>query len=181
MSLLDSLKNLINGNITVHQEFINKLIKEALGENKVVKGINLSIGEGFLNATVEILAGESTPVHLEFMLSMSEFEFNKSHRFIEFILRSPITVTVYGVNIKTKLEAELDEDQAKRSGAPEGLVNLFNYLKVKEDKVILDFNKIPGFNQVLQNKLGFILNNLEINKLDLLHEMIVIHPTIKFF
>ncbi|MFA4886127.1 MAG: hypothetical protein WC601_10205, partial [Desulfotomaculaceae bacterium] len=75
----------------------------------------------------------------------------------------------------------IDEAEASRLGAPEGLINMFGYLTINEDKFVLDFNKMPGFNQALQNKLGFLLNNLEITKLELQNEMIVIHPSIKFF
>ncbi len=181
MSLLENIKSLLGGNITVHQEFINKFIKETLAENKVVREIFLSVEEGCLNATVEILAGNSTPVNLKLELSLGQYEFNRTNRFVELIPLSPVAISVYGVNIKAKLAAEIDEAEARRLGAPEGLINMFGYLTINEDKLVLDFNKMPGFTQALQNKLGFLLNNLEITKLDLLHEMIVIHPSIKFF
>ncbi len=181
MSLLDNIKSLLGGNITVHQEFINKFLKETLEENKVVKEIVLSVEEGCLNATVEILAGESTPVNVKLELSLGQYEFNRINRFVELIPLSPVAVSVYGVKIKAKLAAELDGTEAVRLGAPEGLINMFGYLTINEDKLVLDFNKMPGFTQALQNKLGFLLNNLEITRLDLQHEMIVIHPSIKFF
>ncbi|MFA4886221.1 MAG: hypothetical protein WC601_10680, partial [Desulfotomaculaceae bacterium] len=94
MNLLDNIKSLLGGNITVHQEFINKFIKETLAENKVVKEIVLSVGEGCLNATVEILAGESTPINLKLELSLGQYEFNRTNRFVELIPLSPVAVSV---------------------------------------------------------------------------------------
>ncbi|MEG3071190.1 MAG: hypothetical protein RQM92_10575 [Candidatus Syntrophopropionicum ammoniitolerans] len=58
---------------------------------------------------------------------------------------------------------------------------MFSYLAISENRIVLDFNKMPGFNQALQNKLGFVLNNLEITRLDLQNENLIIHPSIKFF
>jgi hypothetical protein len=181
MNLLDNLKNLLGGNITIHQEFLNKVIKESIADNKVIREIVLSVNQGFLNAAVEILAGESTPVNLNLELSLGKYEFNSTNRFVELILLNPVTIKVYGVNIKTKLAAEIDLASARSAGAPEGLIDMFSYLTINEDRFVLDFNKMPGFSQALQNKLGFLLNNLEITKLELQNENIVIHPSIKFF
>ena len=181
MNLLDNLKNLMSGCITIHQDLINKLIKEKLAETSVIREIDISIAEDILKFEVKILAGESTPVNLNLDLSLGKYEFNRNKRFVELIMLSPIAVTVYGINIKTKISAELDQVSAKSAGAPEGLINMFDYLSIYEDRLVIDFNKLPGFSQALQNKLGFLLNNLEIAKLDLKNEMIVIHPSIKFY
>lgn len=180
MNILDNIKSLLGGNITVHQDFINKVIKESIEDNKVVREIVLSVKEGLLYAGVELMAGE-TPVSLKLELSLGKYEFNRTNRVIELILASPVSIKFFGVNIKTKLDAELDRTAAISSGAPEGLIDMFDYLTINEDRFILDFNKMPGFNQALQNKLGFLLNNLEIIKLDLQNENIVVHPSIKFF
>lgn len=181
MNILDGLKNLLKGKITVHQDFINKFIQENLADNKVVREIVLSVDEGLLNATVVILAGADTAVDVKLALSLGNHEFNKSSRTVELTLLSPITVSVCGIHIETNLSAKIDEAEARRHGAPEGLIRMFDYLSICEDKVVLDFNKMPGFNQALQNKLGFLLNNLEITKLELQYETIVIHPAVKLF
>ena len=181
MSILDNLKNLAGGNITVHQEFINKLIKENLENSEVIREICLTVGEGFICASFEILIGEGTPVNLKLELSLGKYEFNRSNRFVELILREPAAISIFGINVKAKLAAEIDEAEAIRTGAPEALINMFNYLKIDEDKLVLDFNKMPGFNQSLQNKFGFLLKNLEITKLELKKEMILLHPSIKLF
>ncbi|NLI12774.1 hypothetical protein [Pelotomaculum propionicicum] len=181
MSLLDNIKSLLGGNINVHQEFINKFIGETLAENKVVKEIVLTVGEGCLDARVGLVVGESTPIDVKLELSLGKYEFNRTNRYVELIPLSPVIISVYGVNIRTRLAADLDDAEARRLGAPEGLISMFSYLTINEDKLVLDFNKIPGFSQALQNKLGFVLNNLEITKLELQPETIVIHPSVKFF
>lgn len=180
MNIFENIKSLLGGNITVHQDFINKVIKESIADNKVVREIALSVKEGLIDAGVELMAGETT-VSLKLELSLGKYEFNRTNRIIELILVNPVSIKFYGVNIKTKLAAELDRTAAISSGAPEGLIDMFGYLTINEDRFILDFNKMPGFNQALQNKLGFLLNNLEIIKLDLQNENIVVHPSIKFF
>lgn len=181
MNLLDNLKNLMGGSITIHQELVKKLIKEKLAENSVIREIDISIAEGFLRIAVEILAGESTPVNLNLDLSLGKYEFNRNNRYLELIMLSPIAVSFYGINIKTKISAEIDKASAKSAGAPEGLINVFDYLSICEDRIVIDFNKMPGFSQALQNKFGFLLKYLEITKLDLRNEMVVINPSIKFF
>ena len=181
MNLLDNLKNLMSGSITIHQDLVNKLIKEKLADNSVIREIDISIAEDILRFAVEILAGESTPVNFNLDLSLGKYEFNRNNRFVELIMLSPIAVSVYGINIKTKISAEIDKASAKSSGAPESLINMFDYLSICEDRIVIDFNKMPGFSQALQEKLGFLLNNLEIAKLGLKNEMVVINPSIKFY
>lgn len=181
MNLLDNLKNLMGGSIIIHQELVKKLIKEKLAENSVIREIDISISDGFVRFAVEILAGENTPVNLNLDLSLGKYEFNRNKRYLELIMLSPIAVSVYGINIKTKISAEIDQASAKSAGAPESLINMFDYLSICEDRIVIDFNKMPGFRQALQNKLGFLLNNLEIAKLGLKNEVVVINPSIKFF
>lgn len=181
MNVFENIKNLFGGNITIHQEIINKVIKEALADNKTITDIALSINEGFLAVAVDILADDSTPVSLKLELEPGKFEFNRTNRVIELILISPVTIMVYGITIKAKLTADIDIAAAKIAGAPVDLIDMFSYLAINENSFILDFNQMPGFNQALQNKLGFLLNNLEITELELQNENLVIHPSIKFF
>jgi hypothetical protein len=75
----------------------------------------------------------------------------------------------------------MDPDPAARAETPENLQRLMEYLVIEEDKITIDFNQIPGFNQLLQKKLGFLLNNLEIARLELGEEMLIVQPAIKFF
>ncbi|MBP7332304.1 MAG: hypothetical protein BWY65_00345 [Firmicutes bacterium ADurb.Bin373] len=181
MNVFENIKNLFGGNITIHQEIINKVIKEALADNKTITDIALSFNEGFLAVAVDILADDSTPVSLKLELELGKFEFNRTNRVIELILISPVTIMVYGITIKAKLTADIDIAAAKIAGAPVDLIDMFSYLAINENSFILDFNQMPGFNQALQNKLGFLLNNLEITELELQNENLVIHPSIKFF
>lgn len=178
---MNILENLIHGNLAIHQEIINKFIKESIEGNKVIKNINISITEGFINLTAGLRAGEKSIIYVKLTLSLGSFEFNRFKRFVELPVQGPVIISIHGVTIKARLGVDLDPDPANRTEAQEGLINLLQYLNIKEDKITLDFNKMPRFNQVLQNKLGFLLKNLEINKLELLEGMIIIHPTIKFF
>ncbi|NLJ77006.1 MAG: hypothetical protein GX325_07095 [Peptococcaceae bacterium] len=181
MNLLENIKSLFGGNITIHQEFINKVIKEAISGNKTIENITLSFNEGFLRADFDLLVGEKTPINLQLELSLGKFEFNRTNRIVELLLISPVVIQIYGLNIKAKLTADIDPAAAETAGAPEELIAMFSYLAISENRIILDFNKMPGFNQALQNKLGFVLNNLEITKLELQNENLIIHPSIKFF
>jgi hypothetical protein len=181
MKLLDNLKNLAGGKITIHQEFINKFIKETLDNNEIIKEILLTAGEGSICASLGLLIGEGIPVNLKFEFSLGKYEFNKSNRFVELILLKPAAISIFGINIKAKLAAGIDEAEAIRAGAPGALIKMFNYLSIYEDKYVLDFNKMPGFNKALQNKLSFLLKNLEITELELKNEMLLLHPSIKFF
>jgi hypothetical protein len=75
----------------------------------------------------------------------------------------------------------MDPDPVARAQTPESLLRLMEYLIIEDDKITIDFNQIPGFTQLLQKKLGFLLNNLEIAKLELGEEMLIVQPAIKFF
>ncbi|MCL6635324.1 MAG: hypothetical protein K6T29_06085 [Peptococcaceae bacterium] len=174
-------ENLFHGNLTIHQDFINKLIKEAIAENKVVKNVEISISGGFINLTAQFNPGGDLNIDLKAVLSLGKFEFNRSNRFLELPVHGPLLVSIQGVYIKARLSAELDPDPARRSGTPAGLVSLLQYLDLKEDKITLDFNKMPGFNRVLQNKAGFLLKHLEITRLELSEGMLLIHPAVKIF
>lgn len=175
------LEYLIHGNLVIRQELVNKFIKELIAENNVIKELEISIAGGFINMTAGIRAGENLTVYAKLTLSLGGFEFNRFKRFVELPVHGPVLLSIQGVNIKARLGVELDPDPAKRVGAPEGLINLLHYFNITEDKLTLDFNKIPGFNQILQRKLGFILKNLEITRLELAEGMLIIHPIIKFF
>lgn len=175
------LENFIHGNLAIRQELVNKFIQEVIAGNNVIKELEISIAEGFINMTAGIRAGENATIYAKLTLSLGGFEFNRFKRFVELPVHGPVLLSIQGVNIKARLGVELDPDPAERVGAPEGLINLLQYLNITEEKITLDFNKMPGFNQILQRKLGFILKNLEITKLELAEGMIIIHPTIKFF
>ena len=178
---MNIFKELLGGKINLHQEFINKMIKEAIADHQTIKDLVLSFNEGFLAVAVDVLTGDNTPVNLQLELSLGKFEFSRANRVIELILINPVSIKVYGINIKAKLTADIDIAASKTAGAPADLIDMFGYLTINEDRFILDFNQMPGFNQALQNKLGFLLNNLEINNLELQKENIVLYPAVKFF
>ncbi|MDD2443605.1 MAG: hypothetical protein PHS52_03785 [Desulfotomaculaceae bacterium] len=178
---MNFLENLIHGKIAIHPEIINKSIKEAIAENQYLQEIAFSITEGAINARIVIHAGEGQTICVTLALSLGNYEFNRSKRFVELFLRGPAMISSCGLSIKARLSVDTDPDPSKMAGAPEGLISVLQYLNVKEDVITIDFNKIPGFNQALQKKLGFLLKNLEITKMDLVEEMIIIHPAIKFF
>ncbi len=175
------LENLFHGKLSIHQELINKLIREAIEENEIIKDIRVSITGGFIYLTAGIRAAENLTIGVKLVLILGDFEFNKTNRFVELLLHDPVLISIQGIDIKARLEAELDPDPAKRAGVPEVLVNLLQFLTIKEDKIILDFNKMPVLNQSMQNKLGIFLKYLEITKLELAEEMIIIHPTVKLY
>lgn len=175
------LQNLIQGNLTIHQELINKFLKNLIEESNALNGLRISITEGFLNLTAEILAGLGTSISVGLVLSIGSFMFNRHNRFVEFQVHGPVLITVQGIQIKAKLGVDLEPDPTTHTGAPAGLVNVLQYLDIKEEKITVDFNKMPGFNQLLQKKLGFLLNYLEINKLELVEETLIVHPSMKLF
>ena len=178
---MNILENLIQGNLAIHQELINKFLKETLEGNKTFEAVEVFITGGYMNLRAEIRAGEKAVISVGLMVSLGNFEFNRFKRFVELIVNGPVTLTIHGITITARLGVELDPDPLKRNGTPESLVSLLHFLRIKEDKIVVDFNKIPGFNQALQKKVGFLLKNLEITKLELVEEMLIIHPTIKFF
>lgn len=173
------LQNLIHGNLAIHQELINKFLKETLAENQVAKEITVSIKKGVINATALLDAGE-TPIVIKMVMSPGRYEFNRSSRYIELILHGPVVISIHGIEIKARLDVERSTVPPP-AGTPDSLEKILDYLNIKEDKIILDLNKMPGFNQLLQNKLGFVFKNLEITSLELVEEMILIHPSLKFF
>lgn len=177
---MNFLQNLIHGNLAIHQELINKFIKETFAGHKTIKNIEVSITGGFIYLAAELSAG-NIPVQVKLVLSLSGYEFDRFKKLLEFTAQGPVTISIDGINIKIKLEVARDDNPANLTGAPERLLNLLEYLDIKEDKITLDLNKTPGFNQLLQNKLGFIFRNLEITSLEVVEEMIIIHPSLKFF
>ncbi|HOV80987.1 MAG TPA: hypothetical protein PK728_12975 [Bacillota bacterium] len=177
---MNFLQNLVHGNLAIHQELVNKFIKETVAGHKTVKNIEVSITGGLIYLDAGLSAG-NIPVRVKLVLSLSGYEFDRHKRVLEFTLQEPVTVSIDGIHIKARLEAAREENAESPAGAPEGLLNLLEYLDIKEDKITLDLNKMPGFNQLLQNRLGFIFRNLEITSLEVLEEMIIIHPSLKFF
>lgn len=174
------LKNLLQGNLALHQEIINSFLKSMVEESNALNKLNITIIENFLNLTAEILAGLDTPINIKVTLSIGSFKFNRHSRFVEFQVHGPVLITLQGVEIKARLGVDLARDQA-HTGTPPGLAGVLEYLDIKEEKITVNFNNIPGFNQLLQKKLGFLLNHLEISKLELIEEMLIIHPSMKLF
>ncbi|HHU86352.1 MAG TPA: hypothetical protein GXZ25_06035 [Peptococcaceae bacterium] len=173
------LKNLLQGNLAIHQEMINKFLKKLIEESNTLNKLNISITEGLLNLTAEILAGLGTSINVKIALSINSLTFNRHNRLVEFQVNGPVLISLQGIEIRARLGINLDPDPAGQTGAPSGLVNALQYLEIKEDKITVNFNKIPGFNQLLQKKLGFLLNYLEINKIELIEEMLIVHPSMK--
>ena len=152
-----------------------------MAENKILKDVEVSIAGGLMNLAIGFRAGENMTIRVKLALSLGNFEFNRFNRFVELPVHGPVHISLPGIEIKARLGADMDPDPAKRAGAPEALINLLRYLDIKEDKITLDLNKMPAFNRVLQNKLGFVLKYLEITNLELGEEMIIIHPAVRFF
>lgn len=173
------LENIFHGNLVIHQDLINKLIKELIAENETLKDIKVSINGELINLTASIHAGGNSTIQVKLALSPGIFEFNRVNRFIELPVNGPVIISFHGVEVKARLRMDLDPDPAKRAGTPEVLVNLLQYLDIKEDLIKVDFNKIPGFNRLLQSKLGFVLKYLEITKLELGEGTIIIHPAVR--
>ncbi|NPV72852.1 MAG: hypothetical protein HPY89_03455 [Pelotomaculum sp.] len=175
------LTNLIQGNLAIHQDLLNKFLAETIEDNKFIKSIAVSITGGLINLSGEIRTGENSSASIRLALSLGNFEFNRTSRFLELKMHGPVAISIHGIDIQARFSSP-DPETASRAGAPEGLVNILGFLNVKEDTVTLDFNKMPGFMKMLQNKLGLlVLRNLEITRLELLEEMIVIHPSLKLF
>lgn len=178
MSILDYL---IHGNLAIRQEIINKFLGKLIEENKVVQDIELKISPGLINLAAALSTSESSTFKISLLMSISSFAFNKESRFIELPLKGPVLISTQGLNIKARLEVVMDPDPLVRAQTPENLRRLMEYLVIEEDKITVDFNQIPGFNQLLQKKIGFLLNNLEITRLELGDEVLIVHPAIKFF
>ncbi|MDD4238014.1 MAG: hypothetical protein PHT62_05610 [Desulfotomaculaceae bacterium] len=178
MSILDYL---IHGNLAIRQEIINKFLNKLMEENRWVQDIELKINPGLINLVAILSVSETLTFKVNLDMSLSNFAFNRNSRFVELPLQGPVLISYRGLNIKTRLEVVMDPDPVASAETPESLLRLMEYLIVEEDKITIDFNQIPGFNQLLQKKLGFLLNNLEISKLELGEEMIIVQPIIKFF
>jgi hypothetical protein len=179
MSIL--LDYLIHGNLAIRQEIINQFLKKLVEDNRLVQDIEVKISQGLINLVATLSLSESTIIKVSMVMSISNFAFNRNIRFMELPLQGPVLLSTQGLTIKTRLEVVVDPDPAVRAETPESLLRLMEYLIIKEDKITIDFNQIPGFNQLLQKKLGFLLNNLEIAKLELGEGMLIVQPAIKFF
>jgi len=174
---MNLIENIFHGNLVIHQDLINKFIGEALADNKAVEEVKVSVTADCINLTALINAGGKTIVGVKLTLSPGTFEFNRQNRFIELPVNGPVLISLHGIEIKARLR--VDPAPVKHAGTPEGLVNLLQYLDIKENLIKVDFNKIPGFNQALQSKLGFVLKYLEITRLELGEQTIIIHPAVK--
>ncbi|TEB05246.1 hypothetical protein Psch_02287 [Pelotomaculum schinkii] len=178
MSILDYL---IHGNLAIRQEIINKFLKNLIQENRLVQDIELKISRGLINLEATLCSSEASTYKVNLVMSLSNFAFNRNSRFVELPLQGPVLISYQGLNIKARLEVVMDPDPVARAETPENLLRLMEYLMIEEDKITIDFNQIPGFNQLLQKKLGFLLNNLEISRLELGEGMLIVQPSIKFF
>jgi len=178
MSILDYL---IHGNLAIRQEIINKFLKNLIQENRLVQDIELKISRGLINLEAALSSSEASTYKVNLVMSLSNFAFNRNSRFVELPLQGPVLISYQGLNIKARLEVVMDPDPVARAETPENLLRLMEYLMIEEDKITIDFNQIPGFNQLLQKKLGFLLNNLEISRLELGEGMLIVQPAIKFF
>ncbi|HBC93881.1 MAG TPA: hypothetical protein DCZ10_13550 [Pelotomaculum sp.] len=178
MSILDYL---IHGNLAIRQEIINQFLKNLIQENRLFQDIELKISRGLVNLEATLSTSEASTYKVNLVMSLSNFAFNRNSRFVELPLQSPVLISYQGLQIKARLEVVMDPDPVARAETPENLLRLMEYLMIEEDKITIDFNQIPGFNQLLQKKLGFLLNNLEISKLELGEGMLIVQPAIKFF
>ena len=178
MSILDYL---IHGNLAIRQEIINKFLNKLIEENRLVQDIKLKINPGLINLVATLSTSETSTFKVSMVMSLSNFAFNRNSRFVELPLQGPVLISYRGLNIKARLDVVMDPDPAARAETPDSLLRLMEYLIIEDDKITIDFNQIPGFNQLLQKKLGFLLNNLEISKLELGEEMLIVQPAIKFF
>jgi hypothetical protein len=178
MSILDYL---IHGNLAIRQEIINKFLNKLIEENRWVQAIELKINQGLINLVATLSTSETSTFKVNMVMSLGNFAFNRNSRFVELPLQGPVMISIQGLNIKAKLDVDLDPDPVVRAETPESLRRLMEYLIIEDEKMTIDFNQIPGFNQLLQKKLGFFLNNLEIAKLELGEGMLIVQPAIKFF
>lgn len=178
MSILDYL---IHGNLAIRQEIINQFLKNLIQENRLLQDIALKISSGLIHLEATLSTSEDSTYKVNLVMSLSNFAFNRNSRFVELPLQGPVLIAYQGLQIKARLEVVMDPDPVARAETPENLLRLMEYLMIEEDKITIDFNQIPGFNQLLQKKLGFLLNNLEISKLELGEGMLIVQPAIKFF
>lgn len=175
------LEYLIHGNLTIRQEVINKFLKGLIEENRYIQDIELRISQGLITLVAIIGLSETSTFKAKMVMSLGNYIFNRNSRYLELPLQEPVLISYQGINIKARLELLMDPDPAAREETPQSLQRLMEYLTVEEDRIIIDFNQIPGFSQLLQKKLGFLLNSLEIARLELGEGMLIVQPAIKFF
>lgn len=180
MVLLDYL---FHGTLTVHQDLINRSLKEALSENETVKEMSLSIAGGKIKFTALLAAGQEqkSPLRLTISAVPGNFEFNRHHRYLELLLAEPVLIEFGGAKIKARFAAEAQSTGRDINDGENFLASILHYLDIKEDRITVDFNRLPGFNEALQKKLGFLLKYLEIAGLELEDEKLIIRPAVKLF
>ena len=98
------LKNLLQGNLAIHQEMINKFLKKLIEESNTLNKLNISITEGLLNLTAEILAGLGTSINVKVALSINSLTFNRHNRLVEFQVNGPVLISLQGIEIRPGLE-----------------------------------------------------------------------------
>jgi len=175
------LEYLINGNLTISQEVINKFLAKLTEENKLLQNLRLTINKDLIKLAATVAVSETDTFEVNLTTSLGDYNFNRNSRFIVLLLQEPVLISYRGLRIKTKLEVTMEPDAAHQAVTPEHLLRLMEYLVIEEDKLTIDFNQIPAFKQLLQKKMGFLLNNLEIARLELAEEKIILQPVIKFF
>jgi len=180
MALLDYL---FHGTLTVHQDLINRSLKEALSEIETIKEMHLSIAGGKIKFTALFAAGKEpkSDIRLTINALPGNFEFNRHHRYLELLLAEPVLIEFGGAKIRARFTAEAQTGGRDINDGENFLTGVLRYLDIKEDRITVDFNRLPGFNEALQKKLGFLLKYLEIAGIELEDEKIVIRPAVKLF
>ncbi|MGI6493070.1 MAG: hypothetical protein ACOX0T_11895 [Pelotomaculum sp.] len=175
------LEYLINGNLTISQEMINKFLIKLTEENKLIQNIRLTINQDLIQLAATVAVSETDTFDVNLTMSLGDFNFDRNSRFIVLLLQEPVLINYRGLKLKTRLAVSMEPDAASHIVTPEHLLRLMEYLVIEEDKLTINFNQVPGFKQLLQQKMGFLLNNLEIARLELAEEKLIVQPVIKLF
>lgn len=175
------LEYLFNGNLTISQEMINKYLAKLTEENKLIQNIRLTINQDLIKLAATVAVSETDTFEVNLTMLLGDFNFDRNSRFIVLLLQEPVLISYRGLRLKTRLAVSLEPDAAPHAVTPEHLLRLMEYLVIEEDKITININQVPGFNQLLQQKMGFLLKNLEIARLELAEEKIILHPVIKLF
>ena len=139
--------------MAIHQEMINKFLKKLIEESNTLDKLSVTIAEGVLNLTAEILAGLGTPINVRVALSIGSFTFNRHERFVEFQVNGPVLISLQGIEIRARLGINLTPDPAERSGpVRSGACPAIS--GNKEDKITVNFNRIL-VSTICCKKLGF--------------------------
>ncbi len=177
------LDYLFHGNLTIHQDLINRSLKEALSESEIVKDMSLSIAGGKIKFTALFAAGKEHKSFIRLTVNAvpGNFEFNRHNRYLELLLAEPVLIEFGGAEIKARFTAKTLNSGRDINDGENTLAGVLRYLEIKEDRITINFNRLPGFKEALQKKLGFLLKYLEIAGLELEDEKLIIRPAVKLF